>query len=364
MTMGAGERELLFTVGPVEMDDATRAIGGDPLPYFRTAEFSEVVHRCQALLKQAVGAGPADHVALLACSGTGAMEAAVTAIFTPADHVLCIDGGSFGARFRKICDVNGIPCTPIVVPPGEPFRFDQLAGLDVSAFTGLLVNMHETSTGQLYDMVKIGDFCRANGLALVVDAISSFLADPYAMGDVGAAATIVSSHKGLALAPGLSAVVLGDRTYRDRVLANPPRSVYFDLASYVEDGQRGQTPFTPAVGIVYQLHDKLERLCEAGVPAAVARTASLAGDFRARLGALPVELPDYPLSNALTPVQVRDAYELYLRLRRSHGICVNPSGGALGATTLRVGHLGNLTTKDNESLIAALEEEMSACKLS
>lgn len=358
------QRELLFTVGPVEMDDATRAIGGRPVPYFRTAEFSKVVHRCHALLKEAVDAGSADHVALLSCSGTGAMEAAVAAIFTPADHVLCIDGGSFGARFRKICDVNGIPCTSIVVPPGEALRIDALGDLDVSSCTGLLVNMHETSTGQLYDMAKIGDFCRANGLALVVDAISSFLADPYSMSDIGAAATIVSSHKGLALAPGLSAVVLDDRTYRGRVLVNPPRSVYFDLPSYVEDGQRGQTPFTPAVGIVYQLQDKLERVCEAGVPAAVARTASLAQDFRARLRALPVELPDYPLSNALTPVRVRNADELYLRLRRSHGICVNPSGGALSATTLRIGHLGNLTTKDNQSLIAALEQEMSTCRLS
>ena len=31
----------LFTLGPVEMHDYTRKIAAEPLPYFRTAEFSD-----------------------------------------------------------------------------------------------------------------------------------------------------------------------------------------------------------------------------------------------------------------------------------------------------------------------------------
>ena len=56
-----------------------------------------------------------------------------------------------------------------------------LAPYDQQGYTGFLVNVNETSTGVHYDIELISDFCKRNNLFLVVDAISSFLADSFDM---------------------------------------------------------------------------------------------------------------------------------------------------------------------------------------
>lgn len=61
--------------------------------------------------------------------------------------------------------------------------------------------MHETSTGVLYDMDMISAFCRENGLVLVVDAISAFLADDVSMKRWGADVVFTGSQKALAVPP-------------------------------------------------------------------------------------------------------------------------------------------------------------------
>lgn len=119
--------------------------------------------------------------------------------------------------------------------------------------------------------------------------------------------------------------------------------------------KRGQTPFTPAQSIVYQLHDKLKRIAQVGVESYIWHSALLATDFRSRLAHLPVAVPSYTLSNALTPIMCPSAYSIFLRLTQEHDMYVNPSGGELRDVLLRVGHLGNLTVDDNEHLVDALE---------
>ena len=41
-----------FTVGPVQSSDAVRTIGAEQVPYFRTAEFSELMIENEALIKK------------------------------------------------------------------------------------------------------------------------------------------------------------------------------------------------------------------------------------------------------------------------------------------------------------------------
>ena len=67
----------LFTVGPVEMQEDILQIGAEPLPYFRTAEFSEKMLKIEQQFKQVVNAPPEARLTILTASGTGAMEAAV-----------------------------------------------------------------------------------------------------------------------------------------------------------------------------------------------------------------------------------------------------------------------------------------------
>ena len=325
------------------------------MPYFRTPEFSAVVKDCERLLKQFLHADESARALLLTGSGTFAMEASVCNIFTASDKLLVVNGGSFGARFAEICTIHGIPHEEIRLPAGKTLRAADLAPFEGQGFTGFLVNVDETSTGVWYDLDLIGGFCRRNGLLLVVDAISSFLADPLDMTACGADCVIIGSQKALALAPGLSISVLSPRGVK-RVESSPTFSLYMDLKAALKDGERGQTPFTPAVGTILQLAERLRSIEKKGFLAEQQRIAALAADFREKIKALPFTVFSDRLSNTVTPLYVKGkcAYRIFEILKDEYGIWVCPNGGALKEDVFRVGHIGNLTEKDNDRLVAAL----------
>lgn len=353
-----------FTVGPVQMEEEIRAIGAEEIPYFRTPEFSEMMKENEVLMRQFMKAGKEARALFLTASGTAAMEAAVINLFTEKDKLLVVNGGSFGARFVKICRIHRIPYTEIRLDCGKALRAEHLKAFDGQGYTGFLVNVHETSTGVYYDMDLISRFCKKNGLWLAVDAISSFLADDFRMEEWGVDLALTGSQKALALPPGLAVMVLNGRAVT-RVEQSKVESLYFDLKEYLKDGERGQTPFTPAVGILIQMHRRLKGIEDRGLLAEQARIRELAEDFRGRLCGLPFEIVSESLSAAETPLRptgVRpdgkpvSAYRIFEILKDEYGIFICPNGGELRDTVFRVGHIGNLTKEDNETLIRAWKD--------
>ena len=60
--------------------------------------------------------------------------------------------------------------------------------------------------------------------------------------------------------------------------------MYFDLKSALKNGERGQTPFTPAVGILRQINARLKAIDTAGgVETETRKIAELAQDFREKI---------------------------------------------------------------------------------
>lgn len=347
----------LFTIGPVEMFPETLEIGGKQVPYFRNDEFSQVVFSASAGLNRLLF-NENGEIILLTCSGTGAMEATVMNCFTKEDNLIVIDGGSFGHRFTQICDVHEIPYKAVKLERNEALtreKIDEVIGDE--KFTGLLVNLDETSNGQLYDIKMLSEVCREHDLIFVIDAISSFLADEINMDKYGVDVVILSSQKALSLAPGLSVVALSEKM-SERVKGIDSKSVYFDFKDYLKNGERGQTPFTPAVRVIIELDDIVKRLEEKGIENVVNETRELAVYFRKRIREIGLDYPDYPLSNAVTPVIFPDknAGEIYRKLIDNYGLTVNPSGGDLADCMFRVSHVGNHTIEDVENLVCAIEE--------
>ena len=348
---------LNFTVGPVTIPEHIRAMGSDPVPYFRTAEFSALMKENESMLLSLTAAPKDARAVFLTGSGTLAMEASVANLLTKEDHVLIVNGGSFGARFSQLCDIYQIPHTDILLPAGASLQEEDLAPYAGHGFTAFLVNLHETSTGVLYDIDRISAFCRREGLLLIVDAISAFLADEIHMEHAGIDALITSSQKALALAPGLSMIMLS-RNALERVSRAHVASLYLDLRDALCNMERGQTPFTPAVGLLIQLHRRLSDIMEIGLEAERAKIRRLALDFRARVAqsALPftpfAQTPSFAVT-ALKMTGEISAHTLFETLKDQYGIWVCPNGGPLRDSVFRVGHLGALTVQDNEALISA-----------
>ena len=349
---------LNFTVGPVEISEEILELGAKPVPYFRTPEFSETMLENETLLKRIAKADENSRAVFLTASGTGAMEAAVINCFTRQDKVLIVNGGGFGQRFVNICSVYDIPYEEIKLDSGKTLTEDVLNQYDGRRYTGFIVNAHETSTGVYYDMPMISRFCKENDLFLMVDAISSFIADPFEMKEWGIDCTIISSQKALALPPGISAVILSDRGV-ERVLLAKPKTFYFDLKDALKNGERGQTPFTPAVGILLQLNRRLQLIHERGVENETAAIRQIASHFREHIKSLPFEIYSERLSNAVTPLTPKgqvSAYRIFEILKNEYEIFVCPNGGALADKVIIIGHIGHLTIEDNCVLINALKD--------
>lgn len=348
---------LNFTVGPVEMSEATKEIGHQSIPYFRTTEFSYIMKENEQYMKTLVHAQEDARTLFLTASGTGAMEASVMNVLSSEDHALVVNGGSFGGRFVELCKLHKIPYTEVKLSCGESLIRSHLEHCKAD-FTALLINMHETSTGVLYDMEMVSEFCKEHNLILIVDAISAFLADSIEMKKWRADVIITGSQKALACPPGVSIMVLSKRGV-ERVSAHAVDSLYFDLKKALWDGERGQTPFTPAVGILLQIHARLKEIVEnGGASGEIQRVHKLAMDFREKIKAFPFLPVTNSMSNAITSLKTTNcsAYEIFETLKNEYGIWVCPNGGELASKIFRVGHIGSLMVEDNDVLIEALTD--------
>lgn len=349
---------LNFTVGPVMTSETVRAIGAEQVPYFRTPEFSELMLENERLIKKFAKASDDARVVFITGSGTASMEAAVINLFNEKDKVLVIDGGSFGHRFVELLEIYGIPHSVITPEFGCDITSAELAKFDNKGYTGFLINLNETSVGVLYNIKLISEFCRRNNIFLVVDSISSFLCDPFDMKELKVQAMITGSQKALACPPGVSIIVLSAEAV-DRVYANKPKTMYLDLKTALKNGERGQTPFTCAVGILRQIHQRLKEIESAGgVDAEIIRISKLAKYFRKKIkeADLPFEVVSNSLSNAVTPLSPtngKSAYDIFVTLKDEYNIWICPNGGALSDKVFRIGHIGALTEKDIDILLDA-----------
>jgi aspartate aminotransferase-like enzyme len=348
---------LNFTVGPVMSSDAVRAIGAEQVPYFRTAEFSEMMLENERLVKKFAHSGDESRVVFMTCSGSGGMETAIMNTLTKEDKALVVNGGSFGERFVELLTLHEVPFTEIKLEHGKALKAEHLAPYEGQGYTVFLLQKHETSTGVHFDMNLVSDFCKRNSIFLIVDTISTFLTDPFDMGALGVDVMITGSQKALACPPGIAVMILSPRALK-RVEKTKCCCQYFDLKLALKNQERGQTPWTPAVGVLRQINVRLKEIDAAGgAEAEITRTANLAQYFRNKLKEynLPFEIISESLSNAVTPLHptTQSAYEIFLKLKDEYGIWICPNGGDMKDTVFRVGHIGCLTEKDYNILINA-----------
>jgi len=334
-----------------------RALGSQQPPYCRTREFSQLTYEILDGLGYVFQT--AGSVMILTGSGTAAMETVVLNFLGPDDKALVINAGTFGQRWCDLCEVHGISYESLGLEAGADLDLDHLAAAlsQTQGVTVLFVTAHETSSGALFDIQAIGRMAHDLGVLLIVDAISTICADRFLMDDWHVDIAVLSSQKGLALPPGLAFIAMGERALA-RLESIQPRTLYLDVKQYLSNQERGQLPFTPAIGLLVQLHQRLLDIKNMTLDHLVQQHQEKASDFREALKTLPFgTLPSRP-SNAMTTVTCGDldAYEIVQALRTEHAIEVAPNGGDLKHRVFRVSHMGEHGPEDFSALIRALEQ--------
>lgn len=345
-----------FVPGPVPIAPHMLAIGAQQLPYNRTEAFSATTYEILDGLKNLFRTE--GQVALLTGSGTAAMEAAVINFVGSSDRALIVNGGTFGQRWADLCRVLSIRYDELPVELGADLDLARLdTALARGQYSALLINSHETSTGHLYDIEAIGALARRYDVFFIVDAISSVCTDPFAMDDWGVDVAMLASQKALALPPGLSFVAMGEqavaRLESDRIR---PKSLYFDLKNYLANQQRGQLPYTPAIGLMLQLQTRLRDIRDQTLPTLILQHQHRAEYFRNAVQDMAFDILPARSSNAMTALLCRgqDASKVVAELRDCYHLIVAPNGGKLKSKVIRVSHMGEQDHADVRRLVSAL----------
>ena len=345
---------ILYTVGPVEMFDRTLEVRNRPIPYFRNQAFSNEMFKLDKGLKELLHTSNETEIIYLTASGTDAMDATVINLFTTSSRLLIINGGSFGKRFMEIASHYSIPFDSVDVPEDRDLLKEDFLPFENNKYDGVLVNIDETSIAKLYDINIIEDFATRHDALLIVDAISSFLCDPYFMDEHHIDATIFSSQKGLCISPGLAFVALSKKA-QSRLLAHP-NSYYANFHDYMKNMERGQTPFTPAVGTIFEAIDMVDYIQELSLDKWLERIENNAKYFRSELMKRGYELPNFRMSNAVTMFFTpnNSAHDLkeYLATK---GLFINPSSGKYADNAVRVAHIGDLNKEDYDLLLKEID---------
>jgi 2-aminoethylphosphonate-pyruvate transaminase len=351
---------VLLNPGPALTTDRVKRAAAGPDVCHREPEVRALDVRIRAGLREIAGVGDDWGVALVAGSGTAGDELAVISAVRPERTLLVVRNGVYGDRLAAIADAHGIATATIdldwttAVDPG-----DVAAALaaDPSIDAVALVH-HETTTGLLNPLAAVAAVCQAADVRLVVDAVSSFGAEPIALAGSGIDLLVASSNKCLHGLPG-AAFVFVSPAGAARVAEVPRRSVYLDLAGYLRSAETGSPPFTPSVPALTALDAALAELLERGLEAHQAayreRAAMLDGIIE-RLGLEPLLAPAIR-SSSIRSVRLPDGVafaDLHDPLRAG-GFVVYAGQGALASEVFRMSCMGAL----EPAALLGLERQLS-----
>lgn len=324
-------------VFPGNLDPDIASIGSQPVPYMRTEEFSALNLESESMLLDLIHCKGGKTI-IYTGSGTGAMSAVIENYASTKKKAIAINGGSFGKRWVSLCNYYGVPVVDFQVPFARDIDYNLLEEtIGTEKPDLLLCQHHETSSGQLFDLKKISGICHRHNVSLVVDVISSFLAEELDMDALGIDICITSTQKGLNVPPGLSVVWIS-QALDGYGFAH--RGYYWDFEDNLDNFRRGQTPFSPATLLFLQLHARLKQLkAQGGEAASIAEIRHRALTFRRFCNeygwAMPAEVP----SSAITAIQTSDTAErkVFRGLIEKYDTFIMPGGNP---GFYRISHMG------------------------
>lgn len=361
------KKNLLLTPGPTQIPPEICAALGRPIIHHRTPQFQENLKEAVEGLKYVFQTH--NDIYLLASSGTGGMEAAVSNLLSPGDKAITVEGGKFGERWTELCRSYGVAPHVLKVEWGKAVSPQQVQEVlethkDIKA---VFITLCETSTGVTTDVEAVAKVVGGTKAVLVVDAISGIGVTDLQTDNWGVDVVVAASHKGLMLPPGLAFVSVSKKAVALIEQSKSPR-YYFDLRKAKKAMEKIDTPFTPAIGIVIALNESLRHIKQTGLESLFARYERLAMATRAAAKALGLSLyPDEScISNALTTIRLPstiDGEKVVKRMRDTYGISVaGGQGEELKGKVIRIAHMGCIDEYDILTGLSCLEKVLQEMK--
>jgi aspartate aminotransferase-like enzyme len=346
--------------GPTALPPSVRAAGARQMINHRGPEFAAMLARIIDGMKPFFGT--TSDVAMLTTAGSGGLEAAVVNTLSPGDKVLAVSIGAFGDRFAKIARIYGADVTKLDAEWGYAAAADEVRERlrSVPGTKAVLLTHNETSTGVMNPIPDLAAAIRgeAPDALILVDSVSGLGAVPFEMDAWGVDVVVTGSQKAWMAAPGLSMVAASARAWSAMEQATMPR-FYLDLRAHRDAAAGGETPFTPAIAVVFQVDDGLRIMAAEGADAIFARHEACAAATRAGLAALGFELfaEERHYSRTVTAATVPDGldWKAFNGEVKRRGVVLAGGQGKLTGKIFRLGHLGSVTLEEILGAISTLE---------
>ncbi|MDH4183685.1 MAG: alanine--glyoxylate aminotransferase family protein [Nitrospinota bacterium] len=352
------KKRYLISPGPTPVPEEVLLEMAKPMIHHRTSQFSAIFAECAEGLKKIFGT--AQPVLMLASSGTGAMESAVTNVFSRGDKALVINGGKFGERWGKIAEAYGLKVIWLNVDWGSAVDVSAVAQIlaDQPDIAGVFVQGSETSTTAAHPIKALATLTRNTQTLLVVDGITSVGVTDMPMDEWGIDIIITGSQKALMLPPGLAFISLSEKAWKKSEKCDIPH-FYFDLKKELKNLKDSTTAYTPAASLIIGLRIVLKMMFEEGLENVYKRHDVLARAARAGAQALGLKLlaPNAPANSATglyTPEKV-DGGKLVKELRENYGVTFAGGQDHLKGKIIRIAHLGYFDSFDMVIAMSAIE---------
>lgn len=354
-------KKYIMAPGPTEVPADVLAEAAKPVMHHRTPQFRKILAEVMENMKYVLGT--TRNIYIMASSGTGAMEAAISNTVNAGDKVIVGTIGAFGDRWASMAKVYGAEVVKVAPEWGyalNPAEIKKALDENPDA-VALFVQLNETSTGVYNDIEAIGKLTANHKAILVVDGISGVGAQPYYMDKWGVDVTVVGSQKGLMIPPGLAYVSCSAKAWK-LVEANKTPKFYFDLKRYeksVTADKMPDTPWTSAVSLIMQQAVALRMIKEETNEKIWERHAILSKSVREGIKALGLELfakenPAIVLTSVVMPKGL-DSKALVKSIRDNYGISMAGGQGKMLGLIFRIGTLGFTDRFDAVMGVAAVE---------
>jgi aspartate aminotransferase-like enzyme len=362
-------KNRLFTPGPTPLLPAAQFAEAAFTAHHRTADFRNLFTRVLVDMKDFIGTK--NDVLVLACSGSGVMEASVSNLTSPGDKILVLSAGKFGERWTGLGRAFGCKVETLSKPYGETFSLDEVRSRITPDVRAVYVQATESSTGVRHDVKGIAKLVRAAGddVLLVVDAITGLGTTHLDADNWGVDIIIGGSQKALMIPPGLAYCAVSERAWQRMETTKSPR-YYFDLRKERKSAAKGESAFTPATSLFAALGAALDYIRQLGNGDLVAGRKDLVDNAelmaemtRGGVHALGLKLfsassPSAAVTAVTSPAGV-DSGAIVKEFRESFNAVVANGQGEMKGKLFRLAHIGYYDYLDTIGSLAALEHVMA-----
>ena len=356
----------LFTPGPTPLLPAAQFAMAAADLHHRTAEFRALYLKVLAQLK--IFIGTSHDVVVLACSGTGAMEAAVSNLTSPGDKVLVLSAGKFGERWVSL--TKAFHCETVVLskPYGQTFPIGEVQALLTPDVKAVFVQATETSTGVRHDVAALARLLKGTDALLVADAITGLGTTAFDVDGDGIDVIIGGSQKALMIPPGLAYLAVSQRAW-DRMETSTQPRYYFDLRKERKSAAKGESAYTPSVALIAAMGAALDYLEQqgggdlaTGRDLLIANAELCALSMRTAAVVLGLELFSVSHAAAVTAIKAPpgvSSSDLVKGFKKEFAGVLSDGQGEMKGQILRIAHIGYLDYLDCIAVIAGLEQVLA-----